>query len=557
MEHALIAPKINYKPEVGALSVGTIVRQFSKTDGAHINRASYGANHFNDAGQGILNFLAHACTIGSIGLLTDKFDFDNKNIRQKEKQLNPLDHLIGVKLAENRTGLQGNQIEIDATKNGKDIKITLTQLDNSIEFDFDGDTKVLEGYRFNSLEEELKREEIKILNHSIDKLLNFDTLDAVQIAVDDATTRGTPKVEPQPCPYAFVKINAGTTYHFTGSKNEIADTATTVIKNGIFGATVVDGCDVTAKSRNSRVYSALITAAALHTVEYGFLVQRLTSMDLKKFFFDTLKALDTTEKFVKDDNRAVTFAGVMLFHVKDENGNVVRKQFTYGLGDTAVAATIGSNDLTNIPTVETKTLHLQGNFVSESSLDTGLPAFGPVYKRVTAEHVTAEVSDVTENTKTIQIMTDGCEPLFFDPDTEVKGTVDKPATLKCKALPEHGKFDSKELLAIVNPEINRTTYADFLSAKEQVGLHTSKIESLNKKTGCNLNRESGREQFAKKYADDQATLDKVNLALQKDDELILKMNQLYKQATSTKGDDVFHLSIDVEAAFVELEQQSA
>ncbi|MCD6027387.1 MAG: sel1 repeat family protein [Solimicrobium sp.] len=393
-----------------------------------------------------------------------------------------------------------------------------------------------------------------ILEKLMADLGDDNTLTPVRLDVNRHTLRTTPKIESQPCPgdYKFVKIHAGSTawQKAPRAEVEISDTTTIAVREGMFVATVVSGVKDEPLSKNFRIYSGLITATALNTVNYAIQQLGLTGAKLNKYFFETIKLLDTDERFTGEPgDRGVTFGGVVLYF--DSKGK--QKKFIYGLGGTAVVA---------ITNRGAETHHLQGDFEPRSELDDAeltRSALGPRYSRVIAANITAIDSYVEPGLVGIQLMTEGCALAFFDPSSETKGTADRPSTLHCKDLPKHGKFNPQILFNLANKRLFDELYSSTQTLGENLILWTQKnitptltvMGESDFSKYCELATVNGRALYADRFSEvnPMPAIEEVLRCKQKHIDYSTELRHLIKRLDQTFGDDVLHLSIDTRAAF--------
>jgi len=563
----------NYQPpEVGAISGRTFDRGLSApdtittmpwSDAVVVDKTKYGANHFNDTGKGVLYALSLVVGGPLIGnmLGSELLEIGGENMTNKEQQLSNLYRLTVGILKAVKQNKAGQTFTINVLVNGAEKDIVFTELDNNRVARKFGDEPevIIEDMTFDKIIDILERDRLCKLDKCFRELLEFNTLPAVEFEVDPQTSCVIPKIEAQQCPgkYPFIQIHAGTTYHRKcQTKKEIADAATTVVRDGMFAATVVGGCSPRPLSENSQAYSALVTAAALEAVKHGVLGLGLSEDDLKNYFFDTLQQLDIPERFPggEPNSRGVTFGGVVFYF--DKAGNP--KIFVYGLGNTAVAARTKVESKTT-----TETYHLQGEFASMgSTMEVRLPALGPNYRRVQAKHVTALdfAVEVTAG-KSIQLMTDGCALAFFDLDTETKikteETDDGLLTLECKQLPEHGAFKPQTFFDLANREVNiqNLRQLSFLCLESGHDALCDKIvdfsnaieKSDDSHVYWDIANQTCREMYDMyKEFDKNNPADKINKANYI--KTLDKVEKLVKMHVQTLGDDTLHLSIDLEAA---------
>lgn len=129
------------------------------------------------------------------------------------------------------------------------------------------------------------------------------------------------------------------------------DTGTFVNRNGKFAATVVDGGteNLIARCvplRELPVYSAAVTAAAMHVVEHGILLCGLQGENLYALFVETVKLLLNAHNIKIEPAQWPQFKGLVLFR---ENG--VPSQFSYSSNGIASVTALPDDGSTIEPEV--------------------------------------------------------------------------------------------------------------------------------------------------------------------------------------------------------------
>lgn len=256
---------------------------------------------------------------------------------------------------------------------------------------------------------------------------------------------GDPEIKNPNCPgnFAFIKVHAGTTSGLIDKFRDTYDAATIVKQDGMVAATVVDGYGPLATSDNSKIYSARITAAALHTVTHAVLEKGLTGDELQRYFYEKVKLLDKEEAFVgreaQKKSREVMFGGVVLYFNKRGD----KKIFVYGLGSVAVAScTYDSKVSTHHFQVAQP---LTNDYLDIRQNETFLPTLRAKPNEAVdiKQFVTAQVSDVP---KFMQIMT-GCDA-FYKAEL-VESSFGPPKQLwRISKFPEPNNLNSDEFFKL-------------------------------------------------------------------------------------------------------------
>jgi len=537
-----------------------------------LNSENYDVNYCKGIGkeslQDLTATLAKLLIGASHGIQTDPEIPQQKMVRKEFKEQvseKVYQKTFGRKDEQENESVIAVEIEVQNTK----IEVTLEGLPNgslqiSLATDVCVTTKTIQmtlDQMITTLNAEFESDKNENLHNLFISAWGSHTLTLEPILKNSDVTLGTPqkviwKIDPQNTPgdYPFVSVNAGTTCYSLFSDLDIADTATTLMHEGMFASTAVRAYELSENAPfNSKSYSALITAAALHTVKYGVKLLGLTGEALQRYFFQTIQTLDIDKNFKDGAKRGVTFAGTVFFI--NDLGH--KEMFAHGFGDTA--AVMNTTDGAHL-------LHMQGdcNMNIDNENVNNIFVLRPDCSTLMAEHFTTTLHRVdVETTSCLQIMS-GCELVFFDPPTATG--LDKKLSFSCnEKLPKDGKIHSYAFAKSINVnELNRVVHKQedvFQSRRKLEEKIDGLLAAMNIKNHAD-NRDKYRElatpKGQNKYANPKCKLpsiEEVQKVIDADDALTIQEAQLLRQAKLTKGSSVVHLAIDVREAFAALKSE--
>lgn len=520
--------------------------------------------------QDLTNTLARLLTGASQEIQFDEANIHSEIPEQKEvrKHFNEQVCEQVFKKVFGRGGEQKNENSIVVEVEVQNTKIELSfeeshegSLQISLETDVVATTKRIDttlDQAITVLNAEFERIKNSNLHVLFIKACQLHTLTLDPILQNSDSRIGTPqkvisKIDPQKTPgdYPFASLHAGTTCYSLYSNLDIADTATTLMHEGMFASTVVHGQEVSENAPfNSRSYSGLITSAALHTVKYGVRVLGLTGQALQRHFFHTIQVLDINENFKDGAKRGVTFAGAVFF--VNDSGN--KEMFAYGFGDTA--AVMNKTDGPHL-------LHMQGDCDMNIDNDNVNSTFvlRPDCSPLIAKYFTATLHSIdVDTTPIVQIMS-GCELVFFNSPTATGP--DMELSFSCnEKLPKDGKIYPYAF----SKSINMNEHNRVLHEQEDVFQRKLKLEEKidgffvamnieknvdNRSIYRQLATNAGQETYANPKCT-LPTIEEVQTVIKADDALTIQDVLLLRRAKLTKGSSVVHLAIDVKEAFAAL-----
>ncbi|MCD6026701.1 MAG: hypothetical protein K0R08_1220 [Solimicrobium sp.] len=457
------------------ISAQAIARQYKAPDG--VSMSNYGANKYNDLGNSFLEYFVYIITCGQV-LLSERID---PSIQVQ------LDKLNG-EILEELEGRDDRTVGNFCKKLTNDLTLTMVEINGGVQVTIASNNGIkasfsfIENMCFKKMRHNLlghtsiNREELGTKPQKVISQLLHPHRSLPIITIDKRGDKTQPKIEEQPCPggHDSIKIFAGTTFNGVSEKNAltISDSATVVFFNDMCVASVVDGGKNTT-AKESQTYGALITAAALQTVQESNKHANLSDKDIQTIFFDTINNFQKLDIFPKQNINflRVTFAGVALY--RDSEGKL--KQFSYGLGHTALASTSSEGIVT--------THHLQSDLGHHDGEERLLALNSDCVKH---QDITAKISDVDPNTATFQLMTDGCQPAYFASDG------DNREILRCKsALPNHGEFNPEALIdsaGLNRIEARSPKGDDVLHLSIDVNKAVKEMERMNKVKPAVLSR---------------------------------------------------------------------
>jgi len=262
----------------------------------------------------------------------------------ESRQQSVLDEVVHLRLCEIH-GVEGAHISIPISVNNKE-RILHLQETNGIALIYftdannsnnNGSKAQIEGLRslgigFADLREKLAAQIAHTLNDSVNELSKpLHCLAWVEIQSSNGNDTNITHHENLNPDYAnFVEINVGNSEDKTLTTT---DTGTVIKRDSRLAATLVDGGVNKLINRSIPlvklpIYSAIITTAAMHTVERGVLMLGLNDNELQMFFFETVKLLLQAQSIELALQDWPAFNGVVFYQEAGLCG--VHKKLEYG-----------------------------------------------------------------------------------------------------------------------------------------------------------------------------------------------------------------------------------